>query len=105
MEDWRDRVEQERRGDDREGYPKQNRPLSSAGANGLRFIDEYVEAGRRLETLATHLLAAGDRDLAKAALSEAERLTHTRRLSIEGEKVLKYGTRALLLLPAKAGGG
>lgn len=68
-------------------------------------LGQTAQAARRLENLATHLLAAGDRDLAKAALSEAERLTHTRRLSIEGEKVLKYGTRALLLLPAKAGGG
>ena len=68
-------------------------------------LGQSAQAARRLENLATHLLAAGDRELAKAALSEAERLTHTRRLSIEGEKVLKYGTRALLLLPAKAGGG
>ena len=68
-------------------------------------LGQSSQAARRLENLATHLLAAGDRELAKAALSEAERLTHTRRLSIEGEKVLKYGTRALLLLPAKAGGG
>ncbi len=68
-------------------------------------LGQTSQAARRLENLATHLLAAGDRELAKAALSEAERLTHTRRLSIEGEKVLKYGTRALLLLPAKAGGG
>lgn len=68
-------------------------------------LGQASQAARRLENLATHLLAAGDRELAKAALSEAERLTHTRRLSIEGEKVLKYGTRALLLLPAKAGGG
>jgi Ca-activated chloride channel family protein len=67
-------------------------------------LGQSSQAARRLENLATHLLAAGDRELAKAALSEAERLTHTRRLSIEGEKVLKYGTRALLLLPAKAGG-
>jgi Ca-activated chloride channel family protein len=52
--------------------------------------------------LATQLLAANERELAKAALGEAERLTHSRRLSTEGEKILKYGTRALLLLPAKS---
>jgi Ca-activated chloride channel family protein len=63
-------------------------------------LGQSSQAARRLENLATHLLAAGDRELAKAALTEAERLTHTRRLSSEGEKVLKYGTRALLL-PAK----
>ncbi|MCJ7511469.1 MAG: VWA domain-containing protein [Anaerolineales bacterium] len=66
-------------------------------------LGQTTRAARRLENLATHLLAAGERDLAKAALGEAERLNHTRRLSLEGEKVLKYGTRALLLLPAKAG--
>lgn len=66
-------------------------------------LGQSGQAARRLENLATHLLAAGDRELAKAALNEAERLTHTRRLSTEGEKILKYGTRALLLLPAKAG--
>ncbi len=59
-------------------------------------------AARRLENLATHLLAGGERELAKAALGEAERLVHTRHLSTEGEKRLKYGTRALLL-PSKSG--
>jgi Ca-activated chloride channel family protein len=60
------------------------------------------KAARRLENLATHLLASGERELAKAALSEADRLAHSRRISNEGEKVLKYGTRALLL-PARTG--
>ena len=59
------------------------------------------QAARRLENLATHLLASGERDLAKAALNEAQRLVHTRHLSTEGEKRLKYGTRALLL-PSKS---
>jgi len=66
-------------------------------------LGQSTQAARRLENLATQLLAANERDLAKAALGEAERLTHSRRLSTEGEKVLKYGTRALLLLPAKSG--
>lgn len=57
-------------------------------------------AARRLETLATQLLANGQRDLAKAALHEAENLGKSRRLSNAGEKRLKYGTRALLL-PAR----
>jgi Ca-activated chloride channel family protein len=67
-------------------------------------LGQSTQAARRLENLATQLLAANERELAKAALGEAERLTHSRRLSTEGEKVLKYGTRALLLLPAKTGG-
>jgi Ca-activated chloride channel family protein len=66
-------------------------------------LGQATRAARRLENLATHLLASGERELAKAALGEAERLNHTRRLSMEGEKILKYGTRALLLLPPKAG--
>ncbi|OGO69868.1 MAG: hypothetical protein A2Z37_18275, partial [Chloroflexi bacterium RBG_19FT_COMBO_62_14] len=64
-------------------------------------LGEALQAARRLENLATQLLATGERDLAKAALSEADRLNHTRKLSTEGEKMLKYGTRALLL-PAKS---
>jgi Ca-activated chloride channel family protein len=64
-------------------------------------LGEAVQAARRLENLATQLLATGERDLARAALNEADRLNHTRKLSTEGEKVLKYGTRALLL-PAKS---
>ena len=65
-------------------------------------LGQSGQAARRLENLATQLLANGEKELAKAALSEADRLTHSRRLSSEGEKVLKYGTRALLL-PARAG--
>ncbi len=61
-------------------------------------------AAQRLENLATHLLANGQRDLAKAALNEAENLARARRFSTEGEKILKYGTRALLL-PAHAESG
>ena len=64
-------------------------------------LGQAVQAARRLETLATHLLAAGQRELAKSALNEAARVTHTRRISAAGEKELKYGTRNLLMLPAK----
>lgn len=66
-------------------------------------LGQTSKAARRLENLATHLLASGERELAKAALSEADRLAQSRRISSEGEKVLKYGTRALLL-PARTGG-
>ncbi len=65
-------------------------------------LGQSAQAARRLENLATQLLASGQRDLARAALSEADRLSHSRRLSSEGEKVLKYGTRALML-PARTG--
>ncbi len=64
-------------------------------------LGQVSQAARRLENLATQLLAAGEKDLAKAALNEAVQLTQARRLSTEGEKTLKYGTRALLLTPPK----
>jgi Ca-activated chloride channel family protein len=64
-------------------------------------LGEALQAARRLENLATQLLATGERDLARAALNEADRLNHTRKFSTEGEKLLKYGTRALLL-PARS---
>ena len=60
-----------------------------------------AEATRRLETLATRLLAAGEETLAHAAMAEARRVAHTHELSGEGHKKLKYGTRALLLAPPK----
>jgi len=63
-------------------------------------IGQAHQAARRLENLATQLLASGERELAKAALNEAARVTHTRKFSSQGGKFLKYGTRALLL-PAK----
>ncbi len=65
-------------------------------------LGQSAQAARRLENLATQLLAGGERELAKAALNEADRLAQSRRLSTEGEKILKYGTRALLL-PARTG--
>jgi Ca-activated chloride channel family protein len=60
-------------------------------------LGQSAQAARRLENLAMHLMASGERDLAKAALGESVRLSHTQRISSEGEKILKYGTRALLL--------
>lgn len=62
-------------------------------------LGQVSQAARRLENLATHLLAAGERELAKAALNEAVHLSRSRRLSTLGEKMLKYGTRSLLLTP------
>jgi Ca-activated chloride channel family protein len=56
------------------------------------------EASRKLETLATRLFELGEDDLGQAALEEAERVAQSQRLSEEGAKQLKYGTRALLPL-------
>jgi Ca-activated chloride channel family protein len=58
---------------------------------------EIREATRRLENLATRLLENGQEGLAHAAVAEARRVARTTRLSEEGQKTLKYGTRSLLL--------
>jgi Ca-activated chloride channel family protein len=65
-------------------------------------IGEPERAARRLERLATHLLASDEKALAHTALREAERLTQSLSFSDKGGKILKYGTRALLL-PAPVG--
>lgn len=54
------------------------------------------EATRRLENLATRLLAAGQEELAQMAIAEAHRVYNTSMLSEEGRMGLKYGTRMLL---------
>ncbi len=58
-----------------------------------------LEASRRLQYLATHLMAQGNRELAKTVLVEAEQIQRTSHFSKEGEKAIKYGTRGLFLLP------
>ena len=60
-------------------------------------VDGNIEsASRHLQHLATHLLAAGDRDLAHAVLIEAEHIRQSRRFSQDGGKRIKYGTRSLI---------
>lgn len=58
------------------------------------------EASQRLQRLATQLISAGEKELAQTALAEADRIQQTHTLSPDGSKLIKYGTR-LLLLPAK----
>lgn len=60
------------------------------------------KATRHLQHLATHLLAQGDRELAKTVLVEADHIQRTHSFSKEGDKKIKYGTRALFLLPSPA---
>jgi Ca-activated chloride channel family protein len=57
---------------------------------------DVKEATRRLNHLATRLLAIGEDDLANEAQMEARRVEQTRTLSGEGRKSLKYHTRHLL---------
>jgi Ca-activated chloride channel family protein len=62
-----------------------------------------VEAGdigtatRHLQHLATHLLASGDRELARTVLVEIHNIQHSKKFSENGDKLIKYGTRSLLL--------
>lgn len=72
-------------------YRMQQRAAESVSQGDVR------EATRRLEALATRLLAAGHEDLANAAMAEARRVSSTSAISDEGKKTLKYGTRMLLL--------
>jgi Ca-activated chloride channel family protein len=58
-------------------------------------------ATRHLETLASNLLAQGERSLAQTIMLEVDTLQKQHALSDEGGKKLKYGTRALFLSPPK----
>lgn len=55
------------------------------------------EAAKRLQNLATHLLAQGEDELARTVMIEANNLQKTLALSSEGSKRIKYGTRSLML--------
>lgn len=68
--------------------------LQSRAQDALQKGD-VAEATRKLEYLATRLFENGAEELGKAALHEARRVAHTKKLSDEGAKQLKYGTRAL----------
>ena len=77
-------------------YQMQERAWQQAAAGDL------VGAAERLKTLGTRLLAGGQPELARLALTEASRLEKTQVLSEESKKQIKYGTRALLEAPALA---
>lgn len=55
------------------------------------------KAARQLQYMATRLLSQGNRELAHTVLAEAEHIRHSRVFSKDGDKRVKYGTRALLL--------
>jgi len=54
-------------------------------------------ATKHLQYLATNLLSTGNRSLAHSVLVEAENIRQSRSFSKDGDKRIKYGTRALLL--------
>jgi Ca-activated chloride channel family protein len=57
----------------------------------------FEQATHRLQNLATHLFSQGEKGLARTVLAEADRLEKEHTFSEQGEKRIKYGTRALLL--------
>ena len=57
---------------------------------------EYTSATRHLRNLAFQLHAQGHHDLSKTAMFEAETIEQRQAFSEEGNKRVKYGTRALL---------
>jgi len=57
----------------------------------------YEKATEHLQRMATHMLAQGERSLAKTIMLEIENIEKEKKLSEAGEKQIKYGTRALLL--------
>ena len=59
------------------------------------------EATRLLQYLASNLLSQGQGDLAGTVLKEAANIQQNLSFSEDGEKRIKYGTRALLLPPSK----
>lgn len=60
------------------------------------------QASLRLQHIATQLLTMGEDKLAETAMLERQRIQKTHAFSEEGEKLIKYGTRSLLL-PESAG--
>ncbi len=72
-------------------YRMQEKARQDVGAGN------FEEATRVLKNLATQLLAQGEGKLARTVLLEVNRLQNGQPLSEQGEKRIKYGTRALLL--------
>jgi Ca-activated chloride channel family protein len=57
---------------------------------------EYEKATRSLKYLASHLTSQGEEELARTVLFEVENLNRKQTISQEGEKEIKYATRALI---------
>jgi Ca-activated chloride channel family protein len=62
---------------------------------------DVQSAIRRLQNLATHLLAQGQRELSRQVMSEINHIQQHHSFSTEGEKQIKYGTRSLIPSPAR----
>jgi len=62
---------------------------------------DVQSAIRRLQNLATHLLAQGQHELSKRVMNEINHIQQHHSFSTEGEKQIKYGTRSLIPSPAR----
>ncbi|MBI2976373.1 MAG: hypothetical protein HYY33_05430 [Chloroflexi bacterium] len=60
---------------------------------------DVVMATRRLERVASKLLAGNEPELAGVVMREIDRVGNTQQVSAEGRKRIKYGTRALIAAP------
>ncbi|MCL4561124.1 MAG: VWA domain-containing protein [Chloroflexi bacterium] len=58
---------------------------------------EPLKATHRLQLMATQLFNRGEKDLAQVILNEADTIQHSQHYSSEGDKRIKFGTKALLL--------
>lgn len=58
---------------------------------------EFDLASQHLQRLASHLIQLGNQDLARTVLLEAKTIQEKQTYTLEGNKRIKYGTRALLL--------
>jgi Ca-activated chloride channel family protein len=56
----------------------------------------YLEATNRLQNMATNLFSKGESDLARTILTEAKNIRNRHKMSQEGQKQVKYATRALI---------
>ena len=63
---------------------------------------DFESATRHMKNLASHLVQKGENNLAQSVLNEVAYIHHNQSFSEEGEKLIKYGTRSLLL-PARSG--
>jgi transcription initiation factor IIF auxiliary subunit len=58
---------------------------------------QFELASQHMKQLATNLLSQGERSLARTVLMEAEHIEKVQAFSEEGNKEIKYGTRALIM--------
>ncbi len=72
--------------------------LYRMGERAQHYLQEglIAEANLYLNNLATQLFAQGKHELARTVLREIDHVQDTDRLSEEGKKRIKYGTRALI---------